>query len=258
MCLINKDGKVCTCKVIIRGYLVQSERECLQSNDDDLTAVVKGLRKLFIFRSLRTGIRISADHLNKAGCLFKLLYRPLDVGIEANTVRNYNNGRKQFLTVRLTDIDKFVCCPAYRFCLARSGRMFDQIPLTDTVFLYIVQAFGNAVPLMETGEQLLLYLFQPPGRVFLLLYTFKNEVVEDTEPVLFLADIVPEISGRIFRIIPLHRVVACVSVRSALIERQEMGFIRLKVRTHPDLRFGDSEMHDGSPFIHEQGVLSAG
>lgn len=135
--------------------------------------------------------------------------------------------------------------------------MFDEIPIADARAAHVIDAFCYCVPLMITRENLGAGFPQASCSIFDLMLFFKDEVMEDAEPVLLLADVVPEISRRVFRISRLHRIIAFVPIASALIERQKDGVVTIQLCTHLDFVLRDGKMNDSSTLVGEQHVFAA-
>ena len=253
--LINEDGELGTGKFLRLRDLVQGKRESLERHDDNLRLVLDGFRKLLgLGRASPLTALVKADMGDKADGLLQLLDGTVNIGIEADAVRHDNDAGELPFPIRLTHPDKLVGNPGNRAGLAGTGRMLNQVFLTDAESPDIGRRLGDAIPLMETREDLALHSPKTASGILLLLFLFIDEIVEDAQPVLLLTDVVPEIAGRILRVARLHRDVAGMAV-IAFVKRQEPRLIARQVGTHPNLAFRDGEMDHRTTLVEQEIIL---
>ena len=257
MRLINDDGIVGADQFLVIGNCFKGIGESLQCDYDDLTLVMQCLHQSLVLGTVGTLIRCTADHFNNSGGLLNLTDSSLDVGVQAVSVRNDDHGVKRLVPIWLSEADQLVCQPRNRIGLAGTCAVLHKVGLANTLVLHVCDDLRYTVPLMETGEILCGDILEPACSVFLLVCSDKDIMQEDSEPVVTLADVIPEVACRIILVPGLHRRIACVAVFRTTVERQELRLSAFKVGAHPDFILGNGKMNDCTALEHEQIVLPA-
>ena len=142
-------------------------------------------------------------------------------------------------------------------CLGLAGtcRMLNQVTLSNAIFTDIFNTLRYTIPLMETRKYLCAMFPDTSCNIFFPCNFLKNKVMEDTEPVVFPANIIPEIPGRVIFIIFLYRRVSRMTIFRSTVKGKELRLFRGKVCTHPDFIFRDGKMNYCASFVHQQEVL---
>lgn len=138
---------------------------------------------------------------------------------------------------------------------ATAGRVSAQVRLAGTIGLGVGDHPRYGIPLVEAREDQRLLLVVVTGQADHILLLGVDEAVKDSQPVVTLADLFPEMGYRVFSVSAQR--VARMAV-AALVEGQEVGVRPGQLGRHLDVAVGHREVNDRAALEGQQRLDAPG
>ena len=251
MGFVDDDGEVSIGQLPVGEDLLHRVGEGLDRHHNDRGAALQGFGQLGRFALAGVLLANGGDQIL---LVVDLLDGVLQLFVQRPALCDHDDRMEQACACIRAQADQIVCCPGDGAGLAGACRVFAEVGLARALALGVLDHAGDGLPLVEAREDLRFLLLVVAGQVDDLLLLRVHEAVEDPQPVVAVANLLPEVGDRILAILADRVALAAIA---PLVEGQEVAVLAIELGAHLDVAVRHGEVDDRATLEGEQWFLPA-
>ena len=198
MGLVDDYGEVAVSEFPVGQDLLHRVRESLDGHHDDGGATFQSFGK---FLGLADAAVLLPDGRDQILLMIDLLDCVLELLVEHRAIGDHDDRVEQVDASIGAQADQVMRRPGDGTGLTGACRVFAQVGLARALGLGVVDHAGDRFPLVEAREDLRLLAGVVASHVHHVLLFGVHEAMEDPQPVVALADLLPEVGDRILTVL---------------------------------------------------------